>query len=68
MALSGEVGNQISSCQCVRPGLEGDGVASRRIDLRRAAAGDHAHIGVSADDGDGVDSSREPAAESRAHS
>ncbi len=58
MALSGEVGNQISCCQCVAPlpGLA-DGVAAGRIDLRRAAAGDHAHIGVRADDGDGVQAS-----------
>ena len=31
-----------------------NGVAADRIDLRRTAAGDHAHIGVRADDRDGV--------------
>ncbi len=32
-----------------------DGVSARRIDLRRTAAGNHAHIGVRADDRDAVD-------------
>ena len=58
MALSGEVGNQISCCQWVAP-LPGrqDGVATGRVDLRRAAAGDHAHIRMGANDGDGVKAS-----------
>ena len=55
MALRGEVGNQICSSQRVAPFAgRHDGVAADGIDLSGAAAGDHAHIGVSADDGDGV--------------
>ena len=33
----------------------GDGIPSRGVDLRGTAAGDHAHVRVRADDGDGAD-------------
>ena len=35
--------------------MRADGVASGSVDLRGAAAGQHANVGVRADDGDGVD-------------
>ena len=50
IAFNGEVGNQISSIQCVGAlSRRLDGVSADRIDLRRAAARNHAHIRVRSD-------------------